>query len=107
MSTVKHIFKSPVVYATDRSKAMVPVLFLFCVALWFILRARDVLKSSRALCPHVSSLFSILITSLGEEGAGLCASHAFVCLFVMYVIFFFFFFFFFCCCFFFSCFSFS
>ena len=29
---------SPVVYATDRSKAVVPVLFLFCVALWFILR---------------------------------------------------------------------
>ena len=25
--------------------------------------------------------FSIVITSLGEEGAGLCASHAFVCLF--------------------------
>ena len=23
---------------TDRSKAVVPVLFLFCVALWFILR---------------------------------------------------------------------
>ena len=29
---------SPVVYAADRSKAVVPVLFLFCVALWFILR---------------------------------------------------------------------
>ena len=27
-----------VVYATDRSKAVVPVLFLFCVALLFILR---------------------------------------------------------------------
>ena len=26
-------------------------------------------------------LFSIVITSLGEEGAGLCASRAFVCLF--------------------------
>ena len=25
--------------------------------------------------------FSIMITSLGEEGAGLCASRAFVCLF--------------------------
>ena len=33
------------------------------------------LKSSRAS-------FSIVITSLGEEGAGLCASRAFVCLFV-------------------------
>ena len=32
---------TPVVYATDRSKAVIPVVpvwFLFCVALWFILR---------------------------------------------------------------------
>ena len=26
-------FKPPVVYTTDRSKAVVPMLFLFCVAL--------------------------------------------------------------------------
>ena len=37
------IFKLPVVYATDRSKAVVPVLFLFCVALWFILRGASCL----------------------------------------------------------------
>ena len=29
---------SPVVYSTDRSKAVVPVLVLLCVVLWFILR---------------------------------------------------------------------
>ena len=40
-----------------------------------------VLKSSRALCPCFSVCFSILITSLGEEGAGLCASRTFDCLF--------------------------
>ena len=58
------------------------MLFLYCVALWFILRALHVLKYSRALCPRVSSfLFGIVITSLGEEGAGLCASRTFVCLF--------------------------
>ena len=52
------IFLNPlVVYATDRSKAVVSVLFLFCVALRFILRALHVLKSSRALCPRVSSFF--------------------------------------------------
>ena len=34
-----------------------------------------ILKSSRALCLP----FSIVITSLGEEGAALCASRAFVC----------------------------
>ena len=28
----------PVIYATDRSTAVVPMLFFFCVALWFILR---------------------------------------------------------------------
>ena len=30
-------FNPTVVYATDRSKAVVPVLFLFRAALWFIL----------------------------------------------------------------------
>ena len=38
--------------------------------------------SCLALCFHVFSvLFSVMITLLGEERAGLCASHAFVCLF--------------------------
>ena len=36
---------------------------------------------SRALCPRFSVCFSILITSLREEGAGLCVSRTFVCLF--------------------------
>ena len=36
---------------------------------------------SRALCPRFSVCFSILITSLGKEGAGLCASRTCVCLF--------------------------
>ena len=40
-----------------------------------------VLKSSHALCPRFSVCFSSLITSLGDEGAGLCASRTFVCLF--------------------------
>ena len=39
----------------------------------------NILKSFSALCPHFSVCFSILITSLGEEGAGLCASRTFVC----------------------------
>ena len=46
------IFNPQVVYATDPSKAAVPVLFLFCEALWCILH---VLNSSRALCSRVSS----------------------------------------------------
>ena len=34
--------------------------------------------------------FSLVVTSLGEEGAGLCASSAFVCLFCTCFFFFFF-----------------
>ena len=33
-----YTLKHPVVYSTDCSKAVVPVLVLFFVALWFILR---------------------------------------------------------------------
>ena len=69
---------TPVCYATDRSKAVVPVLFLFCVALWFILRGASclVLPCSLSSCFFIP--FSIVITSLVEDGAGLCASREFV-----------------------------
>ena len=33
-----------VVYTKDRSKAVVPLLFLFCEALWFILRGASCFK---------------------------------------------------------------
>ena len=81
--TVKIFLPSPpVVYATDRSKAVVTMLFLFCVALWFILWIASCFKvfpCSLSSCFVIP--FSIVITSLGEEGAGLCVSRAFVCLF--------------------------
>ena len=39
LSTVKVLLPpTPVVDATDRSKAVVLVLFLLCVALWFLLQ---------------------------------------------------------------------
>ena len=82
LSTVKNIFKPSVVYATDRSKAVVPGLFLFCVALWFILRGASCFKifpCSLSSCFFIP--FSSIITPLWEEGAGLCA-----CLFVLYVL---------------------
>ena len=51
------------------------------VALWFYYGAFRV-QACLTLCPHVLSvLFSIVIISPGEEGTGLCASRAFVCLF--------------------------
>ena len=38
LASYKSVFNPPVVYSTDRSKAVVPVLVLLFVALWFILR---------------------------------------------------------------------
>ena len=38
LASCKSALNPPVVYSTDHSKAMVPVLILFFVALWFILR---------------------------------------------------------------------
>ena len=76
-----------VVYATDRSKEVVPVLFLFCVALWFILRSASCFKVLPcSLCSSLSLFipFRIVITSLGEDGAGLCFSC--ICLFVLFVL---------------------
>ena len=66
-------------YSTDRSKAVVLVLVLLFVALWFILR--DDLFLCLTLCHFVLvffSPFSIVITSLGEERANLSAFRTFV-----------------------------
>ena len=66
-------------YSTDRSRAVVPVLVLLFVALWFILGG-DLLYVLPCvilfLC--VFSPFSIAITSLGEERANLNAFRTFV-----------------------------
>ena len=69
-------------FALRRSKAVIPVLFLICVALWFIRRGASCFKvftCSLSSCLFIP--FSVVITSLGDEGAGLCASRAFVSLF--------------------------
>ena len=67
------------VYSTDRSNAVVSVLVLLFVALWFILRG-DLFYVLPCvilfLC--VFSPFSIAITSLGEERANLSAFRMFV-----------------------------
>ena len=62
-----------------QSKAVVPVLVLLFVALWFILRA--ICCMSFRVCHFVLvffSPFSIAITSLGEERANLSAFRTFV-----------------------------
>ena len=52
----KNIFDRPIVYATDRSKAVVPLLSLFCVALWIILQGASCFKVlCCSICFRVSS----------------------------------------------------
>ena len=87
-----------VLYATDRFMAVVLVLFLFCIALWFLLRGVScfVLPCSLFSCLFFFffffvcfffffffSPFSILITSLGEgkESWSMCSSY--ICLFIL------------------------
>ena len=67
-----------VAYSTDRSKAMVPVLVLLFVALWFILRGDLLYVFPRVILFVFFSPFSIAITSLGEERANLSAFRTFV-----------------------------
>ena len=70
------------VYSTDRSKAVVPVLVLLFVALWFIPRGDLFYVLPCVIFFHVFfSPFSIAITSLGEERADLSLSaFSFICL---------------------------
>ena len=68
-----------VVYATDRSKAVFSVLFFSCFIILRDASCFKVFPCSLSSCFVIH--FSIVITSLGEEEADLCASRAFVCLF--------------------------
>ena len=83
LASCKSALNPAVVYSTDRSKAVVPVLVLLFVALWFILRGDlfYVLPCVILFLCFFSPL-SIAIISLGEEGANLSAFRTFV-LFVL------------------------
>ena len=73
-----------VVYATDRAKAVAPVLFLLCVALWCLLRGAScfiVFPCSLPSCFFIR--FSIVI----RGSWSVCFSC--ICLFVLYVLVFF------------------
>ena len=72
----------PVVYATDHSKAVVPMLFLLAVWLCGLYNGGlHVSKSSRALCPRVSSfLLALWSPRLGKrELVCVLLVHLFVC----------------------------
>ena len=77
LASCKSALNPPVVCSTDRSKAVVPVLVLLFVALWFILRFVVCLSVCHFVLV-VFSPFSIAITSLGEERANLSAFRTFV-----------------------------
>ena len=79
LASCKSALHPPVVWSTERSKAVVPVLVLLFVALWFILRG-DLLYvfPCVSFCSCDFSLFNIAITSLGEERANLSAFGTFV-----------------------------
>ena len=70
------------VYSTDRSKAVVPVLVLLFVACGLIYEAICCMSFHVSFCSCVFIPFSIAITSLGEERANLSAFRTFV-LFVL------------------------
>ena len=82
MST-ENYFKLLAVFATDRSNAMVLVLSLFCVALWFLIRQYGAfhVKSYLALCCHVfNHVKHCDHLSWERENLFIYAPRAFVCL---------------------------
>ena len=78
LASCKSALNPLVVYSTDRSKAVVPVLVLLFVALWFILQDNFVCLSVCHFVLVFFSPFSVAITSLGEERANLSAFRMFV-----------------------------
>ena len=57
LASCKSALNPPVVYSTDRSKAVVPVLVLLFVALWFILRGDLFYVLSCVICSCVFQSF--------------------------------------------------
>ena len=78
LASCKSALNPPVVCSTNRSKAVVPVLVLFLVALWFILRGDLLYVFPCHFVLVFFNPFSITITSLGEERANLSAFRTFV-----------------------------
>ena len=64
-------------FATDRSKAVVPMLFFFCGFVAYT-TGRFMFSLALIFVLVFFQSFSIVITSLGEDRAGLCVSRAFV-----------------------------
>ena len=68
LDSCKSALNPPVVYCTDRSKAVVPVLVLFFLALWFILRGDLLYVFSCVILFLCSSVLLVLrLPRLGRE----------------------------------------
>ena len=57
LASCKSALNPPVVYSTDRSKAVVPVLVLLFVTLWFILRGDCCMSFRVSFCSCVFQSF--------------------------------------------------
>ena len=87
LASCKSVLNTAVVYFTDRSKAVVPVLVLPFVALWFILRGNlFYVLPCVILFLCFFSPFSIAIISLGEERVNLSAFRTFVSICACFVL---------------------
>ena len=73
LASCKSALNPPVVYSTDRSKAVVPVLVLLFVAMWFILRG-DLfyVLPCVILCLCFSVVLALLLPRLGKRELILC-----------------------------------
>ena len=60
-------FKPPVTYVTNCSKAMVLLLFLFCVALWVLVRSNSCWVLSYSLFSCLSVLLALWSPRLGKR----------------------------------------
>ena len=78
LASCKSALNPPVVCSTDRSKAVVPVLVLLFVALWFFLRGGLLYVFPCHFVLVFFSPFGVAVASLGEEGTSLGAFRAFV-----------------------------
>ena len=79
MASCKRALNFLVVYSTDRSKAVIPVLVLIFVALWFILQGDLFLVLPGVILFLCFSIHCALrLPRLGEERANLSAFRTFV-----------------------------
>ena len=76
LASCKSALNPPVVYSTDRSKAVVPVLVLLFVALWFILRG-DLLYAFQCVILFLCLLVLIVLRlpRLGKREITWCFSY--------------------------------